>query len=442
VHTRTLPPLPGLRTTVDAAPIATDGWSLLVTTAAGVRAHGLPDGGAVVIGRGADCDVVLDDPQVSRRHARLQVGARCEVTDLGSRNRTTVRGAALAPATAVALDGGDSIGVGPFTLVLVPRAVSAVRTVLGGSSLLVDDPAAPPSPLLLAVATSPVSVLIRGETGVGKEVLSSALHRLSGRRGGFLRLNCAAFSEALLESELFGHERGAFTGATAAKPGLLEIANGGTVLLDEIGEMPPPLQAKVLRAIESREILRVGGLAPVAIDVRFVAATHRDLSAEVAAGRFRRDLLYRVAGITLEIPALRARRSRIAALALDFAADITRRDGAPVIVSAEALDRLGRHDWPGNARELRNVIERAALLAAGGPIGPSHLLFDAIGEPPAAPMLSGLDDGERARIVAALDASGGNQTEAARRLSMARSTLVHKLALHRIPRPRSTRSRP
>jgi two-component system response regulator AtoC len=229
------------------------------------------------------------------------------------------------------------------------------------------------------VAQGRISVLILGETGVGKELFAEAIHRGSPRRRQpFVKLNCAAISEALLESELFGHERGAFTGAEQAKPGLLEVASGGTVFLDEVGELSMATQAKLLRAIEQRQVLRVGSLQPRDLDVRFVSATNRDPEAQIRAGLLREDLFYRLEGVTLRIPPLRERRQEIAPLAQAFlrrGADELGLEVVPALSPrAEAL--LVGYDWPGNIRELRNVIDRALLLAWGDVVEPEHLPLD------------------------------------------------------------------
>jgi transcriptional regulator with PAS, ATPase and Fis domain len=413
----------------DLPEVADGGWVLLLTAAHEVRAVPLPAHGAVVIGRDPACDVALDHERVSRRHTRITLGPRWSVEDLGSRNGTLVAGVAITGAQPFVA--GEPITIGPFTAVVVPRTVSAVRTALGSSSVIVDDPTlARPTPLLVALARSPVSIVIHGETGAGKEVLARALHELSGRTGPMLGINCAALAPQLLESELFGHEKGAFTGAVG-KAGLLEAAAGGTVLFDEIVELPVELQAKLLRAIETREVMRVGSVRAQPIDVRFVAASHGDLMSACAAGRFRRDLFYRLAGITLTLVPLRERRHQIAPLAAKFARDATGRDGA---LTAAAIARLAAHDWPGNVRELKNVVERGALLAVGGPIEPAHLLFDQAPAASAAPAPA--HDDERDRILAALDACAGNQTQAAKQLGISRATLVHKLDLYGVPRPR------
>ena len=224
-------------------------------------------------------------------------------------------------------------------------------------------------------AASNINMFILGETGVGKEVMAEIIHGLSRRAARpLVRINCAALSASLIESELFGHERAAFTDAGAAKPGLLETAEGGTVLLDEIGELPQPLQVKLLRVIETREVMRVGALKPRTIDVRFLAATNRIIEDEVAGGAFRQDLYYRLNGISLVIPPLRRRVDEIAPLARSFLESAASRDGRPVpSLAPEALGLLEAYPWPGNIRELRNDMERAFLLASGEVITPADL---------------------------------------------------------------------
>ncbi len=303
---------------------------------------------------------------------------------------------------------------------------------------------------LMRVAPAAVNVLLLGETGAGKDVVASLLHELSPRAAKrFVGLNCAALPDALLESELFGHERGAFTGAAAAKPGLLETAEGGTVFLDEIGDLPPSLQAKLLRVIESCEVTRLGGLVPRRIDVRFVAATNRNLEAEVAAGRFRQDLYFRLNTVTVAVPPLRERRSEIEPLACLFLANARTRFDLPSLrFGPGAIDALEAHPWPGNVRELKHVIERAALLATGEVIEPMTLDLPRSVEArremtTAAPTSKGADPQEvtglateRERIERALTASAGNQSRAAEALGIARRTLVRRIAHFGIPRPR------
>jgi len=293
-------------------------------------------------------------------------------------------------------------------------------------------------------------VIVLGETGVGKELAAQAVHQRSARaQRPFVRLNCAALPEALLESELFGHERGAFTGALTAKPGLLEAAEGGTVFLDEVAELPLSAQAKLLRALESRELLRVGGLAPRPIDVRFVAATHRDLPARVADGSFRQDLYFRLNGVSITIPPLRERTSEIGPLAAAFAAGAAAAMGrAAPALRADAMDLLLMHPWPGNIRELRNVIERAVVVCLGDgrdTIGvedlPAELFVPHRGatETPApveAGLQNDLDALERRRILDALERCGGHQGRAAEMLGISRRTLLSRLDSHGLPRPR------
>jgi len=303
------------------------------------------------------------------------------------------------------------------------------------------------------VAAGSISVLITGETGVGKEVLAGRLHRLSPRADhAFLGLNCAALSESLLESELFGHERGAFTGAIGAKPGLLETAEGGTVFLDEIGELPMSIQVKLLRVLEERRVMRVGAVKAHAIDVRFLAATNRDLEAEIERGAFRRDLYYRLNGVALTIPPLRQRVGEIAELARAFLRDAAERNGSgSLALSYDALGLLEAYAWPGNIRELRNMMERAALLCPDTIVLPEHLPVDRLrraatiavdAAPVAAEPERPPDSPERQRILDALIATGGNQTAAAQRLGMSRRTLINRMIGLGLPRPRKTPATP
>jgi two-component system, NtrC family, response regulator AtoC len=276
----------------------------------------------------------------------------------------------------------------------------------------------------LAVGRLPV--LIVGETGVGKEHLAEVIHQASPRAGhSFVRINCAALTHSLFESELFGHERGAFTGGEREKPGLLEAAGRGTVFLDEVAELPWPLQAKLLRALEAGAAYRVGGLNPRPIQARFVSATNRDPTSAMASGELRADLYYRLAGSVLTVPPLRTRRGEIVALAERFAA------GAQISDAARAA--LLARSWPGNVRELRNAIERAVLLAREGVIGPEHLPGTA-----AAPVADQRPEAgdRRARVVEALAACGGNQKLAAQRLGINRRTLARWLDQLAILRPR------
>jgi DNA-binding NtrC family response regulator len=315
--------------------------------------------------------------------------------------------------------------------------------------------------LARSAAAGVINVLILGETGVGKDVLAEAIHRMSPRaKGPFLSINCTNFSEALLESELFGHEKGAFTGADKAKPGLLETAQGGTVFLDEIGDMPIGLQPKILRVIETRQLSRVGSVKAHPIDVRFVAATNKNLETEIGAGHFRRDLFYRLNGMSLQIPPLRERRGEIVPLARMFLSQLAELCGlgAAPPLSPEAGHLLEVYPWPGNVREVRNMMERALLLCEGGPILPEHLPLENMAASsisflpveagrmtlapvaPVAPVASAgadaADESEKERFLRVLAECGGNQSRAAKLLGVARTTLIARLEAWNMPRPR------
>jgi DNA-binding NtrC family response regulator len=366
--------------------------------------------------------------ELARHGLAVQIGAACYPRDgrhadeLMSRAGATARGVSIADAAA------------ERAVVVADRTMQELHG------------------LAARIASGTISVLILGETGVGKEVLGERIHRLSPRAAKpYLRLNCAALSETLLESELFGHERGAFTGAVGTKQGLLETADGGSVFLDEVGDLPLALQAKLLRVLEDRVVTRVGGLKPRPLDVRFIAATNRDLEAEVARGAFRQDLYFRLNGATLVIPPLRERPGEIPALARAFLAQGAKQAGLSSVpaLSSSALDVLVRYSWPGNIRELRNVVERAVLLCGAGTIQLQHLPLEKMRggltaelPRPSSPLIATVSavppklqrrgsrltkEQERAHIVAALEACGGNQTRAAEMLGLARRTLVSRL---------------
>ncbi len=291
------------------------------------------------------------------------------------------------------------------------------------------------------VAATDLTVLVRGDSGTGKEGVAQALHQRSERRGRpFVAVNCAAISPQLVESELFGHEKGAFTGADRSRQGRFEAADGGTIFLDEIGDMAPETQAKVLRVLEERSCERVGGTKTVEVDVRVVAATHRKLEAEVRAGRFREDLYYRLRVLEIELPPLRERREDVPALALRFLEQVNERLGrGPQRIAEGALAALARHDWPGNVRELRNAVEQAAVLAAGERIEEADLrLGGAPANAPAEPAPEpGLPFGEakrrhvegfeRAFLLDALRAHDGNVSRTAEAIGMVRQSLQQKI---------------
>ena len=307
------------------------------------------------------------------------------------------------------------------------------------------------------LARSPIPVLVHGETGTGKELVARAIHVWSDRRGGpLVALNCAALPESLIDSELFGHERGAFTGAVSAHPGAFERADGGTLFLDEIGELPLLVQAKLLRVLESKRVIRVGGRAELATDFRVVTASNRDLEAEVAEGRFRQDLFYRLTGATLWLPPLRKRPAELAALAGVFLDAACRDAGRPgKVLAPDALAALERHEWPGNIRELKNTMEYVATAVTGDTVAAAdiaeRLVQRGAAAAAAAPVEEPVDTGagpafrplyeelaeiERARMEAALAQTGGNQTRAAALLSVPLRTFQDKMKEYGLGRPR------
>jgi DNA-binding NtrC family response regulator len=310
-----------------------------------------------------------------------------------------------------------------------------------------DDAIVGASPQMMGVfksiaraATSDATVLVLGESGTGKEMVARVLHARSRRnRGPFVAINCAAIPENLLESELFGHEKGAFTGAIGRRIGRFERAHGGTLFLDEIGDMSMALQSKILRAIQEREVERVGGGSPVSIDVRIVAATNRDLAQAVRDARFREDLYYRLAVVTVLLPPLRDRGNDLDLLASHFFAHYAREHGRPVrAVAEEVFNVLHRHPWPGNVRQLRNAAERAVVMADGEILLPQHLPADILhvpephaangaGAAPSEAPLVTLEEMEKRMIRRALRETGNNVTVAAERLGIHRNTLRRKI---------------
>jgi DNA-binding NtrC family response regulator len=292
------------------------------------------------------------------------------------------------------------------------------------------------------IAASPSTVLIAGETGTGKELVADALHRLSDRQDKpIVRINCGALPENLVEAELFGHEKGAFTGAERAKPGRFELADGGTLFLDEIGELPPTMQVKLLRVLQDGVVDRVGGIESRKVDVRLIAATNRELETEVREGRFREDLYYRLRVVELKIPALRERIEDIPALVECFLDKHAQRLGRPrPEIGSDAVSALMARDWPGNVRELESAVERAILLAREATLGPGdfELPSATAEEPEDSPAVAAGSDlksvakaaaseAERRLIRAALEATGGNVTKAAERLGLSRRGLQLKM---------------
>jgi DNA-binding NtrC family response regulator len=297
--------------------------------------------------------------------------------------------------------------------------------------------------LIQQVAPSRAAVLITGESGTGKELAARAIHALSPRRSGpFVAVNCAAMPDALMESELFGHEKGAFTGAVDRRAGCFELAQNGTVLLDEIGDMPVSLQAKLLRVLEDSRVRRLGGKSEIQLDVRILAATNSPLDAAIREGRFREDLFYRLNVFPIPLPALRERKDDLPALTSALLSDLNRKHGTKVTdVSKDVLERFRAYNWPGNVRELRNVVERAVILAGQGTILAAHLAASFGGAPstaaekPAAadgdelriPVGSTIEQAERALIELTLEYTRHNKTRAAEVLGISQKTLFNKL---------------
>jgi transcriptional regulator with PAS, ATPase and Fis domain len=290
------------------------------------------------------------------------------------------------------------------------------------------------------VARANAPVLVRGETGAGKELIARAIHESSDRSGGpFRALNCAALPPALLESELFGHARGAFTGAMRDAPGHFRLADGGTLFLDEVAELPLELQPKLLRVLQERTVVPVGGAAPIAVDVRVVSATHQPLRQAVQAGRFRADLMYRLRVVPLYLPPLRERLGDIPLLIEHFIARRNALGGRRVeTVTPGAMARLMGHDWPGNVRELENVVEHAFVMGEGPHLSEADLPRELLGEPETArattppqalsvPPAASVADPEARRLLRALERAGGSRERAARALGLSRTTLWRRL---------------
>jgi two-component system response regulator AtoC len=323
------------------------------------------------------------------------------------------------------------------------NTIATLRAQLDSSpavrALIVESPAMKRALEIVArVAGHPTTVLITGERGTGKEVIAQAIHRASPRAAGsFVAVNCAAIPDTLLESELFGYVKGAFTGAAGDRPGLFEQAEGGTLLLDEIGELPLPLQAKLLRVLQESEVRRVGDQKTRRINVRLLAATARDLASEAAAGRFRHDLFDRLNVVAIHLPPLAERREDVAPLARHFAAQLARRLGRRVALSEPAIGWLAEQSWPGNVRALEHAIERAAVLSDKDVLEPGDFRKEPLpashsteeGEPGAGSgtLRDAVEAAERAAIAAALADAGGNRREAAKGLGVSLRTLFYKM---------------
>jgi two-component system response regulator HydG len=378
--------------------------------------------GRVLVGQGPACAVKLDDRTASRRHAALEPeGGALRVTDLGSTNGTFVNGLRVYDA---ALNGGETLHVGDTVL----------RVEAGGASPGASSPETSFGafvgaseeirrlyPTIARIAATELPVVIEGETGTGKEVLAEAIHDEGPRaQRPFVVFDCTTVASNLVEAALFGHERGAFTGAVDSAPGVFEQADGGTLFVDEIGDLDMALQAKLLRAIERSEVRRIGGRQWTHVNVRIIAATRRDLDREVQAGRFRDDLFFRLAVARVELPPLRRRRKDIALLAAHFWQSL---GGAPQHLTGDVLTRLEDYDWPGNVRELRNAIARRIALgelpggAATRPSAPGADSMQAVIDAALPFPLARdrvLELFEERYVAAVLERHGGNVTHAAR----------------------------
>jgi transcriptional regulator with GAF, ATPase, and Fis domain len=462
-------------TTCEGRPAdALGGVALIVRCASGAIAQLLHEAQAYLLGRAPDCGVVIQDDSVSRRHARLAFDGGWRIEDLGSRNGTIVDGRTLRRGETARLAMGSVVTLGSATAVLQVGGArfgttdvregdrSASERDAGAECVVRDAMMQRLYETLEVVAPSPLPVLIEGETGVGKELFACAIHARSKRgRHPLVQINCAAIPSAMLESELFGYERGAFTGATHAKPGLLETADGGSVLLDEVGELPLPLQAKLLRVLETGQCQRLGALRPRPIDVRIISSTNRDLRRAVAEGSFRADLYHRLNGVPIRIPALRERRADVLPLAGYFAARMARTMGkAEPHLDDDAQAALEGHSWPGNVRELKNVVERAVVLARVDRIGSAELHIDhqaperrdtsppradedaddlsvtADDDPASRSLRAELEAMERRRVVQALERCAHNQSRAAKLLGISRHALIARIERFGLQRPR------
>ena len=344
---------------------------LLVVVSGSARGKRVKLGERLTVGKATDNDLVLPDDTVSRHHCELErTPLGIIVRDLGSTNHTRVGRTAVREAV---IESGSTIVVGSVELLLrgepnrtqvLPSEATSFGEALGTSLSMRQI-----FGVLERIAPTDASVLLEGETGTGKDVLARSIHQISSRKDQpFVVVDCGAVSYNLIESELFGHERGAFTGAVAARQGAFEIAGRGTVFLDEVGELPLDVQPKLLRVLESGEFRRVGGNKPLHAEARIVAATKRNLKEEVERGKFREDLYFRLSVVPISVPPLRTRREDVPALVEQFLEVARKRDpsASAISLTRETVSALAAHDWPGNVRELRNVLDRAIYIAAAG----------------------------------------------------------------------------
>ena len=409
---------------------------------AGFEVHAVGDGRSAIAALAAGCDAVLSDVNMPGADGMAVVQA--------ARRRDPPVPVVLLTGFGTIAGAVEAMRAGAFDYLTKPiESPAALRALIAraiastgapstaeppgktppdgdGDDFVAADPAsAPLVELIDRVAARDTTVLLLGESGVGKEVIARRIHARSRRKGSrFVAVNCGAIPHELFEGQVFGHAKGAFSGAASAHRGFFEEAHGGTLLLDEVGELPLPAQVKLLRALEERRITRLGESREVPVDARVIAATNRRLDEEARAGRFREDLYFRLSVFPIRIPPLRERRGDIVPLGRS----ILRRLGeGGRALTDEARGALAAHGWPGNVRELRNVLERAVIIAGDGPIDARHLGLAAAGPAPAEAGPVTLSDLERQAIVDALQASGGNRRMAAERLGIALRTLQYKL---------------
>ncbi|MGD8255576.1 MAG: sigma 54-interacting transcriptional regulator [Syntrophobacterales bacterium] len=377
------------------------------------------------------CALFRDEKKVTRR--------KCTLRKKNGRRIHLFKNAAVLRDSSDRVIGGVETWTDLSEVVAKEQVITRLRKELSGEDgfhgILGKSPAMQQVfDLISSAAQSEAPVIIYGDSGTGKELVASAIHKLGIRRTGpFIKVNCAALSESLLESELFGHVKGAFTGADRTRVGRFEAANGGDIFLDEIGDLPLSTQVKLLRVLQEKEIEKVGDHRPITIDVRILAATNKDLYRLMEEGRFREDLYYRIGVIPLILPPLQERREDIPLMVETFINRIRLKTDKPITgMSREALDLLFSYDWPGNVRELINVIEYSFVLCHEGEVMPDHLPAKVTGKQPRVTprrraVKKQTDDAERKRILEALAATGGNQSKAAEILGISRVTLWKRL---------------
>jgi len=401
---------------------------LLIQQVSGKTARIIMKKKTLVLGSAKDCDVVIEDEFVSARHVRVSATDRgFLIEDLDSTNGTWVDRARIQQ---ICLQDSQKMRIGQ-TEILVSLKSETTQKIQPSHDVEFCGMIGESEPMRLLfskiekVSATDMTTLILGETGSGKEMVARAIHDLSARRSApYVIINCGAISPQLIESELFGHEKGSFTGADKQHKGVFEQAHQGTLFLDEVGELPLDLQSKVLRVIEYKTLRRVGGDAEVRVDVRVIAATHRDLSKRVQEQKFREDLFYRLYVLPLSIPPLRQRKSDIPRLSAAFLRAFA---GRSVSLAEDALQKLKNHDWPGNVRELKNTLMRAVAFCDSMILHAGDIEFLQFSQKPVEEKKSPQNDDEKQKILAALEQTNGDKNRAAEILGMGRSTLFRKI---------------